>query len=95
MRNHIKLEIRLFVMNFNSRGFSLRVQYCLVNNGYGNEDCRFELTKGKINKWLKHKLRATLKVSYFQNEFMKTKLLPKNERKIARNSALRVRAEIP
>ena len=35
-----------------------------------------------------------LKVSYFQNEFMKIKLLPKNERKIARISALWVRAEI-
>ena len=29
-----------------------------------------------------------IKVSYFQNEFMKIKLLPKNERKIARISAL-------
>ena len=36
---------------------------------------------GKILKW-------SLKVSYFQNEFMKTKLLPKNEQKIARISAL-------
>ena len=37
---------------------------------------------------------TVLKVSYFQNEFMKISFLPKNERKIARISALLVRAEI-
>ena len=28
MRCHVKLEIHLFVMNFKSEGFSLRVLYC-------------------------------------------------------------------
>ena len=32
---YVKLEIRLFVMNFNSRGSSLRVLYCVVDTGYG------------------------------------------------------------
>ena len=35
VRNHVKLEIRSFVMNFNSGGFSLRVLYCVVDTGYG------------------------------------------------------------
>ena len=35
VRNHVKLEIRSFVMNFNSWGFSLRVLYCVVDTGYG------------------------------------------------------------
>ena len=35
-----------------------------------------------------------LKVSKSQNEFMKASFLPKNERNIARISALNVRAEI-
>ena len=39
------------------------------------------------------KLRA-LKVSKSQNKFMKSPFLPKNERNIARISALNVRAEI-
>ena len=39
-------------------------------------------------------LECHLKVSYLQNEFMKIKFLPKNERKIARISALTHRAEI-
>ena len=45
--------------------------------------------KGKIAH-----LECHLKVCYFQNEFMKIKLLPKNERKTARISALTHRAEI-
>ena len=50
--NHVKLEICLFVMNFNSGGFSLRVVYCVVDIGYG--------LGRSITKWLKHKLRAMI-----------------------------------
>ena len=35
VRNHVKLEIRSFVMNFNSGVFSLRILYCVVDTGYG------------------------------------------------------------
>ena len=35
VRNHVKLEIGLFAVNFNSRGFSLRVPDCVVDTGYG------------------------------------------------------------
>ena len=35
MRDHVKIEIGLFVVNFNSRGFSLRVPDCVLDNGYG------------------------------------------------------------
>ena len=62
VRYHVKLEIRLFVMNFNSGGFSFRVLYCVVDTGYGLGrslgNCR--PAKVKSTKWLKHKLRATL-----------------------------------
>ena len=50
VRNHVKLEICSFVMNFNSGGFSLRVLYCVVNTGYGlgrsMGECRPVLPKG-------------------------------------------------
>ena len=58
VRNRVKLEIRLFVMNFNSRGFSLRVLYCVVDTGYvlgkslGIADLHCQ--KVEITKWLKH-----------------------------------------
>ena len=51
VRNHVKLEIRWFVMNFNSGGFSLRVLYCVVDTGYGLGrslgDCRPALLEGR------------------------------------------------
>ena len=51
VRNHVKLEIYSFVMNFNSRGFSLRVLYCVVDTGYGLGislgDCRPALPEGR------------------------------------------------
>jgi hypothetical protein len=51
VRNHVKLDICLFVMNFNSRGFSLRVLYCVVDTGYGLGrsvgDCRPALLEGQ------------------------------------------------
>ena len=34
VRNHVKLEICLFVMNCNSGGFSFRVLFCVVATGY-------------------------------------------------------------
>ena len=40
------------------------------------------------------KIQSPLKVSKSQNKFMKSSFLPKNERNIARISALNVRAEI-
>ena len=50
MRNHVKLDIRSFVMNFKSAGFSLRVLYCVVDTGYGLSrslgDCRPALPEG-------------------------------------------------
>ena len=50
MRHHVKLEIRSFVMNFNSGGFSLRVLYYVVDTGYGLGrslgDCRPALPGG-------------------------------------------------
>ena len=48
---HVKLEICSFVMNFNSRGFSLRVLYCVIDTGYGLgrslRDCRPALPEGR------------------------------------------------
>ena len=35
VRNHVKLEICSFVMNFKSGEFSLRILYCMVDTGYG------------------------------------------------------------
>ena len=57
VRNHFKLEIRSFVMNFNSGGFSLRVLYCVVDTGYGLGrslgDCRPALPKGQKYQMVK------------------------------------------
>ena len=57
VRNHVKLEIRSFVMNFNSRGFSLRVLYCVVDTGYGLGrslgDCRPALPEGQKYQMVK------------------------------------------
>ena len=39
-------------------------------------------------------MKGVLKVSKSQNKFMKSSFLPRNERNIARISALNVRAEI-
>ena len=50
VRNHVKLEIRSFVLNFNSWGFSLRVLYCVVDTGYAlgrsPGDCKPALPEG-------------------------------------------------
>ena len=57
--DHVKLEIRSFVMNFNSGGFSLRVLYCVVDTGYWViADLHWQ--KVKSSKWLKYKQRATI-----------------------------------
>ena len=57
MRNHVKLDIRSFVMNFKSAGFSLRVLYCVVDTGYGLSrslgDCRPALPKGRKYQMVK------------------------------------------
>ena len=57
VRNHVKLEIRSFVMNFNSEGFSLRILYCVVDTGYGLGrslgDCRPALPKGRKYQMVK------------------------------------------
>ena len=57
VRNHVKLEIRWFVMNFNSGGFSLRVLYCVVGTGYGLcrplGDCRPALPEGQKYQMVK------------------------------------------
>ena len=57
MRNHVKLEICSFVMNFNSGGFSLRLQYCVVDTGYGLGrslgDCRPTLPEGQRYQMVK------------------------------------------
>ena len=45
VRNHIKLEIHSFVMNFNSGGYGLADLHC---------------RKVESTRWLKHKLRATI-----------------------------------
>ena len=54
MRNHVKLEIRSFVMNFNSGVFSLRALYSVVDTGYGLGrslgDCRPALPEGRKNQ---------------------------------------------
>ena len=59
--NHVKLEIRSFVMNLNSGGFSLRVLYCVVDTGYGLGrplgDCK---PTRKYQMVKKTKLRATI-----------------------------------
>jgi hypothetical protein len=60
MRNHVKLEIWSFVMNFNCRGLSLRVLYYEVNTGYGQISGGMHCRKIESTKWLKHKLRATI-----------------------------------
>ena len=65
VRNDIKLEICLFVMNFNSRGFSLRVLYCVVDTGYGlgrslEGNANLHFRRVKSTKWLKHKPMADL-----------------------------------
>ena len=59
MRYHVKLEIRSFVMNFNSGGFSLRVLYCVVDTSYW-EIADLHCWKVKSTKWLKYKQRATI-----------------------------------
>ena len=50
VRNHVKLEICSFVINFQEWGFSLRILYCMVGNGYGLGGslgvCRPALPKG-------------------------------------------------
>ena len=50
VHNHVKLEIRLFVTNFKSGGFSLKVVYCVVDTGYGLDrslgNCRPTLPEG-------------------------------------------------
>ena len=60
--NHIKLEICLFVMNFNSRGFPLRVLHCVVDTGYGLGrslgDCRPALMKGQKYQMVKTQTEA-------------------------------------
>ena len=57
--NHVKLEVPLFVINFNSRGFSLRVLYCVVDAGYGLGrslgDCGPALPKGQKHQMVKTK----------------------------------------
>ena len=62
VRNPVKLEIRSFVMNFNSRGFSLRVLYCVVDTGYGLGrplgDFRPTLTKGQKYQMVKTKTES-------------------------------------
>ena len=65
MRTHVKLEIRLFGMNFNSGGFPLRILYCVVDTGYvgladllGISDLHCQ--KVESNKWLKNKLGGFL-----------------------------------
>ena len=51
VRNHVKLEICMFVMNFNSGEFSLGVLYCVLDTGYelGRSlgDCRPALPEGQ------------------------------------------------
>ena len=59
-RNPVKLEIRSFVMNFNSRGFSLRVLYCVMDTGYGHGRPAMHSWKVESTNWLKHKLRAMI-----------------------------------
>ena len=70
MRNHVKLEIRSFVMNFNSRGFSLRILYCVVDTGYGLGrslgNCIPAVPEGRKYQMVKHKLRATIDGQYFE-----------------------------
>ena len=59
---HVKLEIRLFVMNFNSRGFSLRILYCVVDTGYGLAGslwaCRPALLKGQKYQMVKTQIES-------------------------------------
>ena len=55
VRNHVKLEIRSFVLNFNSREFSLRVPDCVVDAGYGLGRS-LGIADLSCTKWLKHKL---------------------------------------
>ena len=64
MRDHVKLEIGLFAVNFNSRGFSLRVPDCVLDNGYGIGRplgiADLHCQNVENTKWLKLKLRATI-----------------------------------
>ena len=64
VRNPFKLEIRSFVMNFNSGGFSLRLLYRVVDTGMGLADlwwiADMHCRKVESTKWLKHKLRAII-----------------------------------
>ena len=57
VRNHVKLEIGSFVMNFKSGGFSLRVPYCVVDTGYelgrSLRDCRATLEEGRKYQMVK------------------------------------------
>ena len=53
VRNYFKLETRLFVMNFNSRGISVRVVYCVIDTGYGLGDCRPALQEGRKYQMVK------------------------------------------
>ena len=48
MLNHIKL------------GVSPRIQYCVVDTGYGLGGSLGDCQKVESTKWLRHKLRATI-----------------------------------
>ena len=75
VRNHVKLEIHLFLMNFNSGGVSLRILHCVVDTGYelGGYlgDCRPALPKGQKYQMVKtqtksHIRRATVLTNRWQ-----------------------------
>ena len=79
---------RFLIMNLKSSGLGLFRNLTFQQKTFGTNISSRDFS-AHVNFCVKQ-----LKVSYFQNEFMKIKLLPKNERKIARISALWVRAEI-
>ena len=43
--NYVKLEICSFVMNFNSRAFSIRVMYFMGDTGYGLCRSKYQMVK--------------------------------------------------
>ena len=57
LRNHVKLKICSFVINFNSGGVFSKVLYCVVETGYilGRSlgDCRLALLEGRKYQMVK------------------------------------------
>ena len=60
----MQLEIRSFVMNFNSGGFSLRIPYCVVDTVFGLGgylgDCRPALPKGRKYQMVRNSLNKPM-----------------------------------